>query len=220
MLQELCPGIAYVPHGHCPRVYQELLEGGQLPLPIAGKSRSAGLRSDVEVLPFVDIKSAGDIGPPPVFPDCDADFDEDVWGEELEHALFGGTHDVRSDWDDSDDVFPSDDDANADVAGGKLPNPSGASSSSTAPMPKPKGKPIATKAASKPKLAPKAKPPPRADSVNHITLLCDVRGDGRSLLKYDTQLNKLAAHCRHPLHGMKCRMQRGLIGRSSNPAGY
>ena len=31
----------------------------------------------------------------------------------------------------------------------------------------------------------------------HIDFMVDVRGDGRSLLKYDTKLHSLAAHCRH-----------------------
>lgn len=62
-------------------------------------------------------------------------------------------------------------------------------------------------------------PPPKAyaKAVRHEEILVDVRGDGLSLLKHDTQLGKLAAHCRFPGHGNLCRAGRQLTGGKYNP---
>ena len=46
----------------------------------------------------------------------------------------------------------------------------------------------------------------------------DIRGDGKAMLKYDTQLRILSAHCRDPNHGPRCRVNRTLRGGDSNPA--
>lgn len=82
-----------------------------------------------------------------------------------------------------------------------------------------KGKP---KAKPKPKHKVKAKAAPIAppdEIVAHKVFKCDVRGDGLPLLRFDTKLNKLAAHCKHPLHGNLCRMGRGLDERAGMDAG-
>ena len=58
----------------------------------------------------------------------------------------------------------------------------------------------------------------RGDRMRHIQYDVDARGDGQSFLKLDTKLNILAAHCRHPDHGNKCRMNKTLKARASKPA--
>jgi hypothetical protein len=46
--------------------------------------------------------------------------------------------------------------------------------------------------------------------TEHDTFEVDVRGDSLPVLKYDTKLNILSAHCRHPSHGRLCRLNRTL----------
>lgn len=52
----------------------------------------------------------------------------------------------------------------------------------------------------------------------HPEYPADIRGDGRAVLKHDRQLNIMAAHCRHALHGDECRVNRTLNHRANRPA--
>ena len=81
-----------------------------------------------------------------------------------------------------------------------------------APKPKVKAKP-------KPKGAAIAKAGPAEPVIPHIPMACDLRGDGKAMLRYDTIRNKLAAHCGFPHHGRLCRIQRSLDTKDTNPAG-
>ena len=50
----------------------------------------------------------------------------------------------------------------------------------------------------------------------HLTMAADMRGDGRSVLKWDSKQNILAAHCQ--VHGQYCRLNRTLKPNPRKPA--
>ena len=51
----------------------------------------------------------------------------------------------------------------------------------------------------------------------HPTFRINPRGDGKSCLKYDTKLRSLSAHCGHPKHGDRCRIQRKTTEHPKDP---
>ena len=64
---------------------------------------------------------------------------------------------------------------------------------------------------------PEGPPAKRSKRTRHIEFKVDIRGDGLAVLKYDTQLGILSAHCRDPAH-KDCRVNRVLRGGPNNPA--
>jgi hypothetical protein len=59
---------------------------------------------------------------------------------------------------------------------------------------------------------------PGAARMRHVDYLIDARGDGLTLLKHDTKLNILSAHCRLEGHGNKCRLNRSLNFNARKPS--
>ena len=76
--QDICARLGMVPHGHKSAVYETLLDGGGLPVPLLDK-HSDRLKPDVDVLPI------GDKLAPDVHPEVEADIE--VEGDELEKRL-------------------------------------------------------------------------------------------------------------------------------------
>jgi hypothetical protein len=55
-------------------------------------------------------------------------------------------------------------------------------------------------------------------SLIHDEIFADIRGDGAGVLKWDSKLNILSAHCRHKDHGRNCRLNRTLKESDKNDA--
>ena len=207
-LEELSHRVGHIPHGLPPKAYRSLLDGGNLPPPILDKNSSKGIRADVELLALPGR------GPPvAVVPavvtvvEGEAEYGEDherTLEEELE--LLMEQDERNEEWCDSDDVFSDEHGDEVDID------------------PPPVAVPVVV-AKGKAKVTAKAKAKGKAgDAVphtKHSAFTLDVRKDGMGLstLRHDTVRRKLAAHCGHALHGKRCRMQRQLNRRLTNPAG-
>ena len=207
-LEELSHRVGHIPHGLPPKAYRSLLDGGNLPPPILDKNSSKGIRADVELLALPGR------GPPvAVVPavvtvvEGEAEYGEDherTLEEELE--LLMEQEERNEEWCDSDDVFSDEHGDEVDID------------------PPPVAVPVVV-AKGKAKVTAKAKAKGKAgDAVphtKHSAFTLDVRKDGMGLstLRHDTVRRKLAAHCGHALHGKRCRMQRQLNRRLTNPAG-
>ena len=208
-LEELSHRVGHIPHGLPPKAYRSLLDGGNLPPPILDKNSSKGIRDDVELLALPGR------GPPvavvPAVVEGEAEYGEDherTLEEELE--LLMEQDERNEEWCDSDDVFSDEHGDEVDID------------------PPPVAVPVVVakgKAKGKAKVTAKAKAKGKAgDAVphtKHTAFTLDVRKDGMGLstLRHDTVRRKLAAHCGHALHGKRCRMQRQLNRRLTNPAG-
>jgi hypothetical protein len=193
--EELCARLEYVPHGRPSHHYKQILDGGDLPpLPVGRGALCDQLRPDLESL-------EPDSKKPRIGDDWEEQLEEELdqeVQEELEAAVEAG-------------LFPPDADPGATPPGSPLsrldpdefemdPHVVMPDDAEAVPPPPP---PLAV---------------PAAARTRHVDYLIDARGDGLTLLKHDTKLNILAAHCRHPEHGRQCRLNRSLNGNARKPA--
>jgi hypothetical protein len=209
--EELCLRLEYVPHGRPSHHYKQILDGGDLPpAPVGRGALCDQLRPDLESL-------EPDSKKPRIGDDWDweeqieEELDQEVQ-EELEAAVEAGFPPLDADPGatppgsplsrldpnefemDPEIVMPDDDEPDADDA---VVMPDDAEA---VPPPPP---PLAV---------------PGAARIRHVDYLIDARGDGLTLLKHDTQLNILSAHCRLEGHGNKCRLNRSLNFNARKPS--
>lgn len=203
--QELCERLPHIPHGCASSVYRSILDGGSLPEPreidLDGPLRSALDNDDgaVEADPLHDdapLASAhmdGSEDNPGVFSDSGGELDlEEILAQMIDED--DGIHSGEPEVPDAGDVH------NAEPVPAM---PSHPPEIVEEPVPPP----------------PAALPKRRArDTTRHPERLVDIRGDGKAMLKYDTKLHILSAHCNHTDHGPHCRVNRTLKPRDSNPA--
>ena len=232
--QELCPRIAFVPHGRSQKVYNDLLAGGDLPA-MQEALDEGKMRLDVDDCGQELVARAGPKRSlHQALEDVDRGVQQDdhTWELALLEALFGGVAEATGS---GDEGAPQGDTHGASGSGGSASGPAGgdegagthgASGSagnepgapSGPPLPPPP--PAAPVDDPDPPLPPPPAPdsegegeaePPRAyrgDRRRHLRWDVDVRGDGKCHLRYDTKLKILSAHCCSEAHGDKCRMNR------------
>jgi len=212
--EELCPRLEYVPHGRPSHHYKQILDGGDLPpLPVGRGALCDQLRPDLESL-------EPDSKKPRIGDDWDweeqieEELDQEVQEEleaAIEAAIFGPGADPGA--------TPPGSDPGAtpcpDVDLGATPPGSPPSRLD------PDEFPLDPDGAIVPVAILPPPPPlavPGAARMRHVDYLVDARGDGLSLLKHDTRLNILSAHCRLEGHGKRCRLNRSLNGNARKPS--